>query len=292
LRSAQGPGEIDPMPLDVLFAGHYCHDTIFDRDGTQRTELGGAAAYASAVLLAARVDFRVAALVGDDFRYVVAKQPRIVAGARTTAYVEDYRGEERKGTLLAAAPALEPDDLGETRCQVGMACAIAGEIGAETLARLRELSAILIGDAQGFVRGFDAQGCVFHREPTPALRAQLDRFDWLKLSRSEAEALDTLSLRCGAIVTDGDRGCFILREGRETHVPAFPASEVDPTGAGDCFLAGFALGLLRGWDAMEAARFANFCGALAVARAGVPRLRPDDLAAFTGRASSAAHAPR
>jgi 1D-myo-inositol 3-kinase len=280
------------MPLDVLFAGHYCHDTIVDKDGTRRTELGGAAAYASAVLAAARVDFRVAALVGEDFRYVVAKQPRVVAGARTTAFVEDYRGEERTGTLVSAAPVLEPDDLGDARCQVGMACAIAGEIGAATVARLRELSNILIADAQGFVRGFDAQGRVFHRPPEPALRAEIDRLDWLKLSRSEAEALDPRALRCGAIVTDGDRGCFVLREGREVHVPAFPATEVDPTGAGDCFLAGFAVGLLRGWDAIEAARFASFCGALAVARAGVPRLGPDDLAAFTARASTAAHAPR
>jgi 1D-myo-inositol 3-kinase len=269
------------MPLDVLFAGHYCHDTIVDKDGTRRTELGGAAAYASAVLVAAGVDFRVAANVGEDFRYLVPRPPRVVPGARTTAFVEDYRGEERKGTLVSVAPALEPRDLGDSACQVGMACAIAGEIGAATLLRLRELSAILIADAQGFVRGFDAQGGVFHREPEPALRAQIDRLDWLKLSRSEAEALDPRSLRCGTIVTDGDRGCLVLREGREVQVPAFTASEVDPTGAGDCFLAGFAVGLLRGWDAIEAARFGSFCGALAVARAGVPRLGPDDLAAFT-----------
>jgi 1D-myo-inositol 3-kinase len=269
------------MPLDVLFAGHYCHDKIVDKDGAERTELGGAAAYASAVLLAARVDFRVAALVGDDFRYVVPKPPRIVAGARTTVFIEDYRSEERIGTLVSAAPPLEPDDLGEVRCQVGMACAIAGEIGAGTLERLRELSGILIADAQGFVRGFDAHGRVFHRAPEAALREQIDRLDWLKLSRSEAEALDPRALRCAALVTDGARGCLVLREGREVHVPAFTASEVDPTGAGDCFLAGFAVGLLRRWDAIEAARFASFCGALAVARAGVPRLRPEDLAAFS-----------
>jgi 1D-myo-inositol 3-kinase len=280
------------MPLEVLFAGHYCHDTIVDKDGTQRTGLGGAAAYASAVLLAARVDFRVAAFVGDDFRYVVPKPPRVVAGARTTVFIEDYRGADRTGTLVSAAPPLEPDDLGDARCQVGMACAIAGEIGAGTLERLRELSGILIADAQGFVRGFDAQGRVFHRAPEPALRQQIDRLDWLKLSRSETEELDARALRCGAIVTDGDRGCLVLWEGREVQVPAFTANELDPTGAGDCFLAGFAVGLLRGRDPIEAARFASFCGALAVAQAGVPRLRPEDLAAFSALSSNEALAPR
>src|SRR3954462_3756015 len=193
------------MPLEVLFAGHYCHDTIVEKDGTQRAELGGAAAYASAVLLAARVDFRVAALVGDDFRYVVAKPPRIVAGARTTVFIEDYRGDDRTGTLVSAAPPLEPDDLGDARCQVGMGCAIAGEIGAGTLERLRELSGILIPDAQGFVRGFDARGRVFHRAPEPALRQQIDRLDWLKLSRSETQALHPPPPRRGGLGAGGGR---------------------------------------------------------------------------------------
>src|SRR5205814_1449429 len=80
---------------------------------------------------------------------------------------------------------------------------------------------------------------------------------------SEAGALDPASLRCAAIVTDGERGCVLVQDGREIHVPAFEAREVDPTGAGDCFLAGFAVGLWRGWDPPRAALFGNVCGALA-----------------------------
>src|SRR5438309_12062171 len=36
------------------------------------------------------------------------------------------------------------------------------------------------------------------------------------------------------------------------------------------FLAGFAVGLLRGWPAARAARFGNWCGARAVEVAGIP----------------------
>jgi 1D-myo-inositol 3-kinase len=272
----------------VLVAGHYCHDTIVDKDGTEHTALGGAAAYASAILSALEVDFLVVAKAGDDFRYgsLVANPPRLVPGSRTTAFLEDYRGSERAGTLLSFAPAIEPADLGEDRCAVGIACGIAGEIGASTLARLRDLSQIAIGDAQAFVRGFDAGGRVFHREPDPEIRAGIDRLDWLKLSRSEAAVLHPRTLRCGTLVTDGEHGCVMVQEGRETRVPAFPTREVDPTGAGDCFLAGFAVGLLRGWDPVESARLGAYCGALAVAQRGVPRLTTGDFAAFSAAGRS------
>ena len=271
--------------MEFLLAGHYCHDTIVGKDGSVRLALGGASAHASAVLAPLAVDFRVVAKVGQDFRYhdVAPRPPLVVAGHPTTAFVDDYTSGERAGTVRAAAPPIDPADLGKAPCRIGMALGIAGEIGAGTLARLRELSQIAVGDAQAFVRHIDRDGRVSLGPPSPALRAQIDRLDWLKLSRSEARALDPASLRCGAIVTDGARGCVLLQEGREIHVPAFEAREVDPTGAGDCFLAGFAVGLWRGWDPARAALFGNFCGALAVAQHGIPRLTPGDLAAFDER---------
>ena len=55
-------------------------------------------------------------------------------------------------------------------------------------------------------------------------------------------------------------------------VPAYPVVEVDPTGAGDCFLAGFALGMLRGLPLERCAALANWFGAQAVGQVGVPKL--------------------
>ncbi|UCG94907.1 MAG: carbohydrate kinase family protein [Candidatus Aerophobus sp.] len=43
---------------------------------------------------------------------------------------------------------------------------------------------------------------------------------------------------------------------------------MDPTGAGDCFDAGFVVGLLKGWPLEKAAQFANAVGALAVTKKG------------------------
>jgi sugar/nucleoside kinase (ribokinase family) len=53
-----------------------------------------------------------------------------------------------------------------------------------------------------------------------------------------------------------------------TAVPGFPVEEVDPTGAGDCFGAGFVSMRLRGEPPERALRVACACGALAVTKQG------------------------
>ena len=258
---------------EVVVAGHYCHDVLVGENG-QRRELGGSAAYASAVLRSAAVDFAVVANVGDDFLYAGrVPAPRVVAGAWTTSFVDDYRGAERIQTLHAAAPPLLPDDLVEP-CRIGLAVPIAAELPAPTLLRMRDLSNLLLADAQGFVRSTDAAGRVVHTAPVPELLDALERVDYLKIGRGEAQVLDIerLRRRCTVLLTDGARGCTIVSAAGEQHVPAFPARQIDPTGAGDCFLAGFAIGLLRGYAAPRAARLGNWCGARAVEAVGIPVL--------------------
>ncbi len=70
------------------------------------------------------------------------------------------------------------------------------------------------------------------------------------------------------IVTRGADGCVVYTRDRVEHVPGFRVEEVDPTGAGDCFDAGFLVRWLAGDPPAEAARFANACGALAVTAQG------------------------
>jgi 1D-myo-inositol 3-kinase len=274
LRVLRPVVDVSAMQRDVVIAGHYCHDVLVSGAG-ERRELGGSAAYASAILSAAGVDFAVVANVGDDFLYAQrVPAPRVVPGARTTSFMDDYRGKERVQTLQAVAPPLLAEDFRDL-CALGLAVPIAGEIRAETLLRMRDLSRLLLADAQGFVRTVDSSGRVVEASPAAALLAALERVDYLKVGRSEAEVLDLAGLRrsCTVLLTDGSRGCTILSATQEHQVPGFPAREIDPTGAGDCFLAGFAVGLLRGWTPVRAARLGNWCGARAVESTGIPALR-------------------
>ncbi|MDX2163742.1 MAG: sugar kinase [bacterium] len=86
----------------------------------------------------------------------------------------------------------------------------------------------------------------------------------------DAAAARLVAGRPGRIVvmTEGENGCTVYTEGERTHVPGFQVDEVDPTGAGDCFDAGFLVRWLAGDSPPEAARWANACGALAVTRKG------------------------
>jgi 1D-myo-inositol 3-kinase len=122
------------------------------------------------------------------------------------------------------------------------------------------------------VRQISTGGEVVLRPPAPEA---IDAIDVLKSSRDESAVLDVQALRrrLTLIVTDGARGSMLLRGDEETFIPAEPAEEKDPTGAGDCFLAGVAAGFSRRLPLGDAVRLGAWCGARAVEHVGVPRLR-------------------
>jgi len=70
------------------------------------------------------------------------------------------------------------------------------------------------------------------------------------------------------VVKLGSKGCAVFESAREEYVPGFQVNAVDSTGAGDCFVGAFLVGLRRGMDLAGAARFANAAGALSVGRLG------------------------
>ncbi len=79
-----------------------------------------------------------------------------------------------------------------------------------------------------------------------------------------------LSRRPGRViaVTHGAAGCSVYTAEGRVEAPAFPVQEIDPTGAGDCFDAGFISALLESQTIAQAAEIGNACGALAVSAKG------------------------
>lgn len=107
----------------------------------------------------------------------------------------------------------------------------------------------------------------------------LERADVILPSVSEAKMLtgaDTDEEGCRlwaaqgklVVLKQGPQGCRVFQGDSDFEVPGFSVQEVDPTGAGDCFCAGFTVALLDGMNPKEAARFANAVGALAVTQMG------------------------
>jgi ribokinase len=87
--------------------------------------------------------------------------------------------------------------------------------------------------------------------------------DWAAVGRR----LRSLGPRA-VVITLGADGALVVDEEGTHHVPAFRVDVADTTAAGDAFVAGLAVALLRRSPLLEAVRFANAAGALAATRAG------------------------
>jgi 1D-myo-inositol 3-kinase len=262
----------------ALVVGHYSHDTLINANGTHSAALGGSASYISSVFSALRVDCRVVSKVGSDFAYHAQTfhRPRVIAAGSTTHFIADFTHGERVGSVGKVCEAIFPSDIPEDGMyELGLAVGIVGEVLPETLFRLSQRSRYLLCDLQGMIRTIDAQGHVGFRrlEDTP-FYPLLEKITFLKASRFESQFMDLEKVRFQTcvLVTDGKEGCTVYQGQREFRVPAYTVKEVDPTGAGDCFLAGFAAGLLRKLPIEEAVRLGNYFGALAVENIGVPKL--------------------
>lgn len=112
------------------------------------------------------------------------------------------------------------------------------------------------------------------------LRPCLPHLDFLMPSEEEAQQLTgrtepveiVHALRdAGArtvVLKLGEQGCLFAGEEGLIRLSALSVAVRETTGAGDCFIAGFLFGRLRGWDLDRTLRFANACGARAVTAVG------------------------
>lgn len=79
----------------------------------------------------------------------------------------------------------------------------------------------------------------------------------------------------GVVVTLGDKGALLHTPERSEHVgPVKAGPVVETTGAGDAFNGGFAVGLSRGMDTLEAVRFASAVAGISVTRPGTAPSMP------------------
>jgi ribokinase len=150
--------------------------------------------------------------------------------------------------------------------------------------------------------------------PAPALAADLSMLalaEYLILNETEAEVITgkhvqteadieacvTSLLNSGirrVILTLGGRGAILASHSGRVHVPAFPVSTVDTTGAGDAFIGSLAVFLTEGMPDEEAVTRANLYAALSTTRTGTQKSfvkRGDFEAELTRRRPGAGHKP-
>jgi bifunctional ADP-heptose synthase (sugar kinase/adenylyltransferase) len=143
---------------------------------------------------------------------------------------------------------------------------------------------------QGWVRAVRPDGAV-EQPPWRFEPAELRGVHAACVGEDDLRGQGDLVERLAAIVpvvafTHGERGCELLLRGRTVRVGAYRTREVEPTGAGDVFAAGFFLALGRGEDAVDAARLGAAAASVVVeGRAG------DELHRVREAVARAAHVP-
>lgn len=93
-------------------------------------------------------------------------------------------------------------------------------------------------------------------------------------AKAAARALRATYPRMTVIVTLGEHGALVVGAEGEQHIPGHLMEVVDTTAAGDAFCGAMAVALGGGKSLIEAVRFANAAGALAVTVAGAEASLP------------------
>jgi sugar/nucleoside kinase (ribokinase family) len=270
---------------EFLALGHVTRDLRSDGSFT----LGGTVTFAA--LTATRLGLSAGIVTSADAELaelLPAALPgislHISSSAQSTTFVNRYHEGFRTQYLYARGNDITASDIPGAwyDADIVLFGPLAQEINPEIITTFpRRPGRILAATPQGWLRRWDADGRVW---PTPWKDAEqfLPTLDVLILShddllpfadgdRSEADALlaHWSTLVPLLVATDGRHGATLFQNGNISSFPAYPAQEVDPTGAGDVFAAAFLTNLHLYGDAARAVDFANSTAAFSIEKPGI-----------------------
>ena len=250
----------------IVIAGHVTHD----RYGAELVP-GGCAFYGALTQRGLGAEVHLVTAVGADFACDDALAGLTVDATRagqTTLFTNLYpEGGLRVQRIEATAPPVAPPRRLPDAALVHLAPV------------LQELDLAAWLDAcAGRPVAIAVQGWIKDRGPGETVVQTPWAVDGALLARvayaacgeedlvAQGDLLDRLCRHVPIVAfTHGRRGCDVIVAGRTTRVGIYPrAAEVDPTGAGDTFAAGFFLGLAEGRDPVAAAKLGAAAASIVV----------------------------
>jgi 1D-myo-inositol 3-kinase len=262
---------------DLLVLGHVTCDEFGNE-----LRLGGAAGYAAraAALLGIDTALVTVAPLGSLLLPPLAETPglslHVSPSDVMTTFALDYRGPRRRLVLRASARPVTLDDVPQAwrSPRVVYAGSVFGECDRALVDAFA--GAHVIAALQGWLRRRAADGAIEPALSPEALEPPASVGSAV-LSEEDHPAAEEIAARFAArgafvALTRGPRGATILHRDGRIEIPAAPAEEVDPTGAGDVFGLVFGLALASGHPAAEAGRRAALAAARVVEGPGLGRL--------------------
>ncbi len=270
----------------TLILGHITRDLI-----GHTTRLGGAVSYAAqAAHIAGRTAHVITSCRDESDLLTPLRELDITITAipayDTTTFVLDYSGPVRRLELRSRAHDILPTHLPADMTPYGLVyiAPVAGECAKSLVeAVLRHPDITVVLGLQGWLRSIEhgevrpaCDPMVFN--PPPGISAmifsELDHPDAENIARTLATHVPVVAL------TRGAQGATLFERNRITHIPAAPAHEVDPTGAGDVFGMFLGLALMQGLSPHDAAVIGSQAAARVVEGPGMGSLNKISLPKF------------
>lgn len=257
------------MPPDLLALGHVTKDLT-----SEGHVIGGAVTYAALTAQALGLSAAVVTSCGPDVDPASAMPGipvHVVPSAETTTFINIYRDGRRRQILKGVGGKIHGTDV--PVAWRGAPLVLLGPLAQELDESIFQF---LTGDTvaasiQGWLRKWEESGEV---SPTtwegatllPQVSVAIFSDDDSPL---EQQIADWAGLCSTLIHTHGGDGCSVHTGGVWRHLPAFPANEIDPTGAGDVFATAFLIRFRESNDPLDAARFASCAASFCVEAEGV-----------------------
>ena len=156
---------------------------------------------------------------------------------------------------------------------IGGLCALPsfdGPGAAAFFRKAQEQGLITVADTKADSRGIGLKGIAETLKFTDYFFPSYEEAAALS-GETDCEKIARVFLDAGAShvgVKLGARGIYVKDPETEFYMPAMPAEPVDTTGAGDNFMSGFIVGLLRGWDQRKCCLFGSAAAALCITKIG------------------------
>jgi len=282
--------------IELLVLGHVTRDEV----GAD-VRWGGAAAYSAlaAARLGVATGLVTAAPPDSPLLEELRAEPRLVLhlvpSPVFTSFVVDYSGPERTLWLRDRAPDLRLQDIPPAfaRARTVYIGPVAGECSSELVRACAQRGAAFVGlGLQGWLRAFEpaSESDPSRRRVAPGLDAsilEVPGVGAVAVSELDHPAVTAHAARLAdrgatVAVTHGARGASLFHAHARVDIPAAPADERDPTGAGDVFGVVFTLRLADGASVREAGLAAAEAAARVVEGPGLGTLpRASSVEAFS-----------
>ena len=257
------------MTPTFLAIGHFCYDV-----SPSGYVIGGSAAYSTITARNLGCRARAITAVGSDFD---PQNPTLDGveviyheSLNTTIFENRYGADGgREQLILSLGSRLKPRVIASVsrNAEIAYLCPIADEVDPDCI---HSLNSALIGvTPQGWMRQLDGDSQVVRPKRWDSAPAILPCADVLILSEEDLIAYPDelekyIELTRIVVLTKGRYGATLYENGRILDSQAYPANEVDPTGAGDVFAAAFLIKYYETRLPQEALNFAHCAASFAV----------------------------